>query len=108
MLPETGRFGERIMVSGTGGGEAAGKTSGRRNLWRVSPAGWVACSLDAPLLRAEAPAVLVGVEERLDHLGVDVVAAEDVELREPVVVAVPARVWPLVRVPPQVAEVLHQ
>jgi hypothetical protein len=33
-------------------------------------------------------AVLVGGDERLDHLGRGVVAAEMIELREPVVVAV--------------------
>src|SRR5437588_6434791 len=56
----------------------------------------------AASLLLEAVAVLGRVEERLDHLGLDVVALELVELREPEVVA------RLVGIAAQVAEVLHQ
>src|SRR5947209_9827322 len=60
------------------------------------------CFRPAASLLLEAVAVLGRVEERLDHLGLDVVALELVELREPEVVA------RLVGIAAQVAEVLHQ
>jgi hypothetical protein len=52
--------------------------------------------------------VLVRGDERLDHLGVDEVAAKLIELREPEVVAREVCVGRVVRVAAQVAEVLHQ
>src|SRR5947209_15825398 len=54
------------------------------------------------LTRSEPLSVLRGREESLDHLGLDEVAAEGVELVEP---EVEAR---RVRVAPQIAEVLHR
>src|SRR5215210_682420 len=56
----------------------------------------------------EAVTVLYRVDERLDHLGAAVVAAELFELREPEVVAGEVRVRPRVRVAPEETEVLHQ
>src|SRR5215204_404253 len=52
--------------------------------------------------RPEALTVLDGGDERLDHLGVDEVAVELVELREPEVIAVEVRVRRLVRRAPQI------
>src|SRR5215204_3375973 len=59
-------------------------------------------------LLAEAALVLGRVEERLDHLGPLEVAAELFELGEPELEAREVRVRRVVRVPPQIAEVLHQ
>ncbi len=58
--------------------------------------------------RSEALNVLSGSNKRLDHLGVDEVAVELVELAQPEVVASEVSVRSSVRVAPQVAEVLHQ
>src|ERR1044072_694358 len=62
----------------------------------------------AASLAAETRAVLGRVDEGFDHLGTLVVAAELFEFRKPEVIARPVGVAPLVRVAPQVAEVLHQ
>src|ERR671913_33020 len=59
-------------------------------------------------LLAEPLAVLNRVDEGAHHLRVNEVAVELVELREPEVVAVEVRVGRVVRVAPEVAEVLHQ
>src|SRR5688500_19026198 len=112
MLPETGRFGERI-VRRAGGAWGGAKTSGRRSPPKVSPAGRVARELRGRVAGAlrpplEAAPVLVRGEESLDHLGRDEVAAELVELAQPEVEAREVGVAPLVGVAPQIAEVLHQ
>src|SRR5215212_9213412 len=58
--------------------------------------------------REEARAVLDGLEERFDHLGAAVVAAELFELAEPEVEPLEGGVGRVVRRAAQVAEVLHQ
>ncbi len=54
--------------------------------------------------------VLVRADKGLDHLGVDEVAVETVELIEPEVVAlkVQSRLWTVVGVAMQVTKILHQ
>jgi hypothetical protein len=59
-------------------------------------------------LLAEPALVLVRGDERLDHLRLDEVSVELVELREPKVEAREVRVGRFVRRAPQVAEVLYQ
>src|SRR5829696_6127610 len=59
-------------------------------------------------LRPEALAVLDGRQESLDQFRLAVVAAEVVELGEPEVVALEARVRRSIRVAPQIPEILHQ
>ena len=52
--------------------------------------------------------VLAGPDEGFDHLSVDEVAAVLFELPEPEVITSVVRVLWVVRVAPQVAEILHQ
>src|SRR2546429_4919598 len=56
----------------------------------------------------KARAIFTGGDEGLDHLGVDEVAIECVELVQPEVVAVKVRIGRIVWISAQVAEVLHQ
>src|SRR2546423_15382494 len=61
-------------------------------------------------LRTEPMSILVGSDERLDHLGVLEVATELIQLAQPEVVTliIERRFGRIVRVPLQVTEVLHQ
>ena len=61
-------------------------------------------------LWSKALAILAGDDERLDHLGLDEVAVELVQLVQPEVVAVEVEsgLRRVVRIATQVAEVLHQ
>ena len=60
--------------------------------------------------RSEAMAILVRTDEGFDHLRVDIVSIEAVQLIQPKVVAlvVERRLGRVVGIPAQVSEVLHQ
>src|SRR5437867_10777656 len=60
--------------------------------------------------RPKAVAVLDAGDERLDHLGLDEVAVELIELRQPEVVAVKVKTGlrRLIGIATQIAEVLHE
>ena len=58
--------------------------------------------------RSEALLILTRDDESLDHLSVDEVAVELVELVQPEIIASKIGVRRVVWVPPQVTEVLHQ
>src|SRR5437764_15486529 len=61
-------------------------------------------------LRTEPMSILVGSDERLDHLGVLEVATELIQLAQPEVVAliVESRFGRIIRVPLQITKVLHE
>ena len=64
--------------------------------------------LDEPESEAEASSIFARDNERLDHLSGLIVPAELIQLRKPEVVAIYVIVRWIVRISPQVAEVLHQ
>src|SRR6266446_4388881 len=59
-------------------------------------------------LGSKASAILTGIDESLNHVSVDEVAIELIQLRQPEVVATVVGVLWVVRISSQVAKVLHQ
>src|SRR5262245_49795932 len=66
------------------------------------------CSSTRDSSRSKALAVLNRSNKGLNHLSIDKVAVELVELSEPKIVALEVVVWCIVRIPSQIPEVLHQ
>src|SRR5205807_10013754 len=62
----------------------------------------VVCSLAEPL------SVFGRADEGLNHLGINEIAIESVELIQPKVVTRKVRIGPAIRITPQVPKVLHQ